>query len=298
MLVLDDTHAQFSMLDADPWSAMPRDQYVFHCNLADNASAECLDDVLEEEVFIIPHAVHIQGNRLASPCDAVPLRMYMGLLPEGKEPKSPHTKKQRKATEELVELFPWANVLEERAEYHTREHIDGDDYGAACAEDTDGGACADVVLDDEVVEHVMKELDRARADIEQGKDDSVSDFRVVVLGGKWTQANRHMAFDAVQGKASGQLAHDFCTARGMNHSKRFGSTKIAFAAAGVLSRGWCHRLQYFMIAWLTAAPPGGEPFPAEVHASYAEPSEFVLLANAPGNKDVKAAIAEVREFVV
>ena len=293
-LRIDPEHAPYSSV-GDPYAAPPRNRYVFHCNVADNHSAEVLAHVKEEEIFVVLGCGHIEGNRLASTSEAMPLRKWIELLPDA-EPKSPKGKKQRKRerqSEDLVELFPWASILEEREEFQPREK----------AHTSDEHERAPKIIDDlnelaeDVLEQTMKELDRARADITEGKHDNVDDFKVKVLGGEWTKIHKKVSFDAVQGICSGSLAIRFCDHRGLNHSKRFGKKGIDFATAAVLSRAWCHRMQFFMNEWFVKPPPKGEAFPKHVQDAYAEPTEFIRLASVPRNATVTAAIAEVRNFV-
>ena len=109
--------------------------------------------------------------------------------------------------------------------------------------------------------------------------------------------HKKIAFYAVQGTCSGALAGNFCDARGLNHSTRFGSKGIDFAAAAVLARGWPHRMQYIMNEWLSAPPAKDAAFAQDVVGSYVEPSEFVHLAALAHIAAARAAIAEVRNFV-
>ena len=134
-------------------------------------------------------------------------------------------------------------------------------------------------MEDHEVEAVFAELQRRRAELAASvpAEVSVSDFAVTVLGGAWTRAHRGVVADAMQGHAVGQSAKDFCRRRGVPQSARFELSLYSPPHAGVMARGWAHRMQHFMTLEV-AARDEAHVFTADEISSYTEPTEFVQVS--------------------
>eukprot|EP00969_Alexandrium_andersonii_P048218 2116374-Alexandrium_andersonii.AAC.1 len=87
----------------------------------------------------------------------------------------------------------------------------------------------------------MKALDEARAALAKEVPVEHDDFRVTVLGGKFTAAKTGKPFDYIVAMSRGQAAKDFCIRHFEPHSFRCSYAKYGSKAAGVLCRAWAHR---------------------------------------------------------
>ena len=93
----------------------------------------------------------------------------------------------------------------------------------------------------------MTFLDAARAALMHDKESDFSqDFKVSVLGGKWTMENKHTAFDAISGAARGGLNKEFCHWRSLQISVRFDVSVYGQERCQILARAICHKMQPFL----------------------------------------------------
>ena len=104
-----------------------------------------------------------------------------------------------------------------------------------------------MVMQDDTIdqEAVFDLLYKKRAELAMSAPAIVSDFSVVLLGGKWTQQHRQVPFDFVMGKASGSTVESWCVQWGFQKSMRFGLTIFKFETAQLLARSWCAAMQYW-----------------------------------------------------
>ena len=135
-----------------------------------------------------------------------------------------------------------------------------------------------MLLDEDEVEQAMKHLDEVRVEL-AAHAPIVSDggFKTNVLGGMWLLAERGVACDAIQGAARGALAIGFCARRRVQKTIRLELAAHGHEACDIMARAWCHRMQHYLSAEVSGAAAEAEAFPAHVHTSYVEPSEFVRL---------------------
>ena len=135
-----------------------------------------------------------------------------------------------------------------------------------------------MLLDEDEVEQAMKHLDEVRVELAaHAPIVSDGDFKTNVLGGMWLLAERGVACDAIQGAARGALAIGFCARRRVQKTIRLELAAYGHEACGIMARAWCHRMQHYLNAEVSGAAAEAEAFPAHVHTSYVEPSEFVRL---------------------
>lgn len=126
---------------------------------------------------------------------------------------------------------------------------------------------------------------------------ALDDFKVVILGGKWTMQHKHTAFDAIQGIARGGLAKEFCDRRGLQQSMRFDVSAYGQERCQVLARAFCHKMQYFLQAEIGNQDLVHKPFPPNVVGEYVEPSEMTKIASGQLSKALEKRICQIRELL-
>jgi len=227
-LALRDEYTDVHAVARASWDGPPVDKYKFRCNFANNGSAADMPYVEENQLFVIPHARHTDGMHMASPCDTVPFGLFVSQLPVAQkaEVEGAKAKRASKATDELIDAYPWLADLDDREGFS--EHIPSESCGSASSGHGDR-AREDVVLDEDAVEQAMRELDEVRAGLAAHEPrESESDFKTSVLGGQWLLAERGLACDAIQGSARGALTNDFCASRSPSDSTwRHTGTRLA-----------------------------------------------------------------------
>ena len=298
-LALRDEYTDVHAVARASWDGPPVDKYKFRCNFANNGSAADMPYVEENQLFVIPHARHTDGMHMASPCDTVPLGLFVSqlLVAQKAEVEGAKAKRASKATDELIDAYPWLADLDDREGFS--EHIPSESCGSASSGHGDR-AREDVVLDEDAVEQAMRELDEVRAGLAAHEPrESEADFKTSVSGGQWLLAERGLACDAIQGSARGALANDFCARRGVQKSIRFDLAAYGHEACGIMARAWCHKMQFYLNAELGGRAEENLPFEANVHDAYAEPTEFVRLCASPDatSRAMARRIAQIRALL-
>ena len=254
--------------------------YRFHCNFADNSSALDMPEVMDENLFVIPHVWHAGGMQMISHCMATPLQLFMEQLPEQpREDRAPQDKRSKTEShrDKLLVQFPWLTDLDAH---------EGFDQARRPSSSSVSASRTNVVAeppppDDKVLQEALAALEGERLDL-AAADTAVGqgDFRTQALGGKWTLQHRGHVADAIQGAARGALAQDFCTRRSLPKSIRFELTAYSADACGVLARAWCHKMQYFFnIELQDGKHIDKAKFDPDLFTAYKEPTEFTALAS-------------------
>ena len=97
----------------------------------------------------------------------------------------------------------------------------------------------EMAVDD--VAAVMAKLEGHRADMQAVYEGHcVTDFEVVVLGGRWTMQHVGVACDASKGQAKGQRAKDWCRIHGLSMSFSCSFKQCGETMAHDLCHEWCH----------------------------------------------------------
>ena len=275
----------------------PDTMWEFHCNLADNKSAADVDPpVTMDQVFVIPHVTHTRGLIIATPCSPEPLGTFIAQLPDAghTEPKTKVAKKADKGHDELVEKFPWLAALDHTVGFEEAT-------GSASASDRKSGKerGGREEIDVDLEEAAMKALDAARDRLAELPDFALANnFKVRLLGGKWTMAHEARACSAAQGFASGRAAQMFSANRVGQKSMRFDVDICGQGGSQMLARAWCHRMQYFFDAHHADPTIGDAPFPAHIHAGYCETDEFANFARGRISEQTRKRVADVRRMCV
>ena len=129
------------------------------------------------------------------------------------------------------------------------------------------------ILSDDELDVVFRELLLARERVAADPGQQL-DFKITLLGGKWTKENRDVSFDAVKGAPrQNSSAEDFSVAYGLGKSARFEIALYGLNVALVLARTWCSKLQYYFDIFEAS----GEVlyrFKDDDHRAWREPAEF------------------------
>ena len=91
---------------------------------------------------------------------------------------------------------------------------------------------------------VMEQLEKYRQAWQESKEIRCHDFQVSVLGGAWTAKHKGVIADAFSGAAKGELALNWCRARGMPKSARYEISAYGEEFASIFARAWCSKMQY------------------------------------------------------
>ena len=113
-------------------------------------------------------------------------------------------------------------------------------------------------------------------------------------GGPWTHATKGVPYEQVSGHAKGALGRDFCERRRLQYSMRFDTAAYGEDACAIMSRAFCHRMQYFFTCELGKENGEEKPFTAEEKAAYEEPSEFTKLASTSTNAALLKRVEQIR----
>ena len=148
---------------------------------------------------------------------------------------------------------------------------------------------------------VMDALAEARAELEHGDGDEEErrDFHVVVRGGAWCMEHFGVPYDSLRGQASHERAREFCRLCSLASSASFAiavyDTDGTVAGSEVLSRAWCHKMQWWYDKYV-AQGPTFDISPLVV-ASYPEPDSVNALLVATDNERVRARVRQLRALV-
>ena len=235
---------------------------------------------------------------MSTPCDPTPLRRWPASLLEwvAKERGQTKSRASDAAREELILALPWASAIDEKEGFTgpVKRTASASSVGQTAASDYEDAR----PLLEELEDAAWKALDMARAELGAESDASIHDFKTKIFGGRWTMAHIAAAFDAVQGGAAGALAEEFCAALGLQKTMRFDVAAHGHAQASILARGFCHRMQHYVNAYVARPVVYGEAFSQDVHDSYEEPSELRRLAESDVPARTRDRIRAIRRLCV
>lgn len=120
-------------------------------------------------------------------------------------------------------------------------------------------------LDDEAAERAFQSLGQKRQEWESLLVVSYSDFALHIRGGAWAMAQCGKAAGSVRAGCRGQSAKDFCALPGLTKSATFYCSRYGEAAAGVLARKWCRKMQFYYDMRDVASKSGMKPGWNDVH---------------------------------
>ena len=260
-------------------AAVERWRWQFDCDVLKFVHGFELSDVPVERLFMLAGVEYLTGGGLGTDFDEEPLTDVLADLPKGPAAStSSETRSTQPAVSPtLLNQFPWltGGLEQDQAKAKTAKVAGGTGDGHS------GSSCAlfREELTDEQYEDIFVELQEARARVaaESGKGDG-SDFRMRVLGGKWTAEHRGRAFDAYAGEASAGEPSKWAVQYSMGRSARFDVSLYTAKGASCLAKTWRCKCQYFYDIWLVSGG-GRYAYTADDIAGWPEPEEFTELAS-------------------
>ena len=269
-----------------------RVRFCFHCNFACMASAADVDVPLEK-VKVLRALKHTGGTEVVSCERPELLQDYFHRIPERvRNAAGGSGGGTGRRSDSLVELYPWLREHQDKTHGFTDQSTGGDRASGSAP----GSKEETAHLDDEDIQQMLEDLDKARAALSADPEPSTDDFKVSVLGGHWTMEHHGVGADAVMGSARGNAAKAFCTRRGVQQGIRFNYSVYGAEACGILARGWCHKMQHFYNLELSR-PNGRElVFGAERVETYREPTEFARLSEGAAGA-VTNRIRQIRDLL-
>ena len=108
-----------------------------------------------------------------------------------------------------------------------------------------------------------------------------------------------MTFWAYEGAARGQLALEFCHARGMRLIFTSTISEYGELESALLCRAWCHRMAHFLHIYIKGGLDMRHTFSADETNAYTEPTELAgLAAEMHANRRLQNRIRQIRALFV
>jgi hypothetical protein len=120
------------------------------------------------------------------------------------------------------------------------------------------------------------------------------DFKLQLLGGRFTLEKTGQLYDAYSAKASGAEAIEWCRRYGLPRSARFARTLYGDDMAGMLSRWWAAKMQYYIDRW-RASEDAHYKYTDADFAAFVEPPE-VATYEATATAKQLLRFAQLREL--
>ena len=141
----------------------------------------------------------------------------------------------------------------------------------------------------------MDALAEARLELGDHDDEESRDFHVTLRGGAWCMEHYGVPYNSLRGQASNDGARVFCRLNRLNDSATFSIGVYEADGAELLSRAWCHKMQWWYDQYAEQGPRF-DVSPAVV-AAYPEPSGVEDLMLACGDVRIMNRIRELRAMV-
>ena len=273
-------------------------------------SATALPAIPPEEITVLRPLIAVNEDEYVVLGPVMNLKDYLELLPEVTR-KAPGAKKRGRKPKAPDDAPGWVKdrlAGKKQATHGGHRALlpvvggigpdddgpDGPDESSEASGDDGGGAAArgpdaDDEPNDSDVERVFRELERRRGEYEDLYGPAPDDFRVLLVAGAEFEDPAADAVSAFRGEARTEETKDFARAQGVHMSGTFFTSRYGSSHAGILARGWCHKMQYF---FNIAVLRGNDCHftSAEVEA-YEEPTEFSNLA-----REVSARSPEMKRI--
>ena len=133
------------------------------------------------------------------------------------------------------------------------------------------------VPDEAEVFEALKMLEKERSAVAEEGGLTQVDFATRVRGRAVATLSEDAGPMGVQGVARTELARQLCARRGLQHTFKCTYSVHGRDASGVLSRAWCHRMQFFLDFELASEDGEGVLITDDIVSSYGEPTELASL---------------------
>lgn len=121
------------------------------------------------------------------------------------------------------------------------------------------------------------------------------DYRVKVLGGKWTKSHRGVAFDAYKGEGRPGRPTEFLEEYHMGKSARFDVSLYTVEGAACMARTWCNKCQYFYDLYKESGDRR-YVFSAQDILGWESPADFLELAGRLDDPKAKKRVNWLQEL--
>ena len=284
-LVLDPTSAMhFIAREApEPWR---KASFHFRCNFANCHTAADVEVGDGDDVQVLFGLRYDGGTRIST----TQCPMGLAYLLSGSEPG--HVCEQGDAGQELqppekadehyeklLQVMPWLELLDEKQGF----------MGSTSSKaKSSGGGGGSGHHDDRRVEIDEDELLAGLADLEKARASAVDehaatsggrDFVPRIRGGESQIAKSGEAVHASQAQTTTKAARKWATDNSLQVTFKATFSEHGPHAARVLTRSWCHRMQFFYDMMLAHECEADFEFTPERIASYIEPAELTALAH-------------------
>lgn len=256
------------------------------------------DELLFQTDFsieVLPEMINMPGGRMASDSEFVPWRTILGELGQSGGADEPAAERQpdhdpgAPAAHELPWLVHfWDRELPLQTTFPSskKKHV-----GADRASDSESDSDFQSIVDHESAIH---ELYEKRLELSLGEAD-VHEFTWQLRGGKWTMANKGVAYDAVMASAEKGVAERMCLNYQMTKSASFSTTAYGDDVSVKLAKFWCRKLNHMLEKWVEHGVAEGFVL-REVLGDYVEPPEAAEII-ATGHKGAAKRVAQIRSVV-
>lgn len=283
-------------VNASSWGtmALATPRYAFHCNYAAHRSAADIPRNDNLAIFVLTDLQHTGQCRVVTHDFPTPLEEYLAKLPNKAKAKrsadaTPAATK-RTVSDDTYDL-PWLAELDLKQGFEARKPSPAQDASSG----TSAGHKDDQLLEDEVIDEVMKQLAVARQALAEESEVSHDDFGTRVVGGTSAMKSKGTAYDSIQGFARTELAKDFCIRRDIQKSISFDYTIYGGECCSIMARAWCHRMQWLFDKDLACVIQRETAFKPSDMKDYVEPSEFTRFA-ADATGKAAARVNQIRRF--
>jgi hypothetical protein len=262
------TSANWEDLAANTWL------HHFTCDFLSYVPWHDLPRVDIHRVSVLRGLEYMGGTDVFTDDHGTPLGVFLMSLPEPEKTqktKSEQTESQKRAAvdwrTDFLRRHPWLAGSFERDDLEAKKGTNAEEEGVADALEEM------VILSDDELDAVFRELLLARERVAADPGQQL-DFKITLLGGKWTKENRDVAFDATRGAPrANSSAEDFAVAYGFKKSARFEIGLYGLNLALVLARTWCSKVQYYFDVFESSGQVLYR-FTDEDHRAWHEPAEF------------------------
>jgi hypothetical protein len=228
-------------------------------------------DVAIENVEVIYELEYTGNNNYCTILPAIPLSVFLQLVPlKASGAGGARAPPRKRKVDAIIEDLPWTEKFLKRRQHAKAQPVDDDS-------DSDDSDDCGINVDDEV-EFMLAQWDELTDLRKQWETDPrlrTDDFRLRVLGGKWTLGHRGVIADALCGYAVAEHIEQWCTARAVPMSYRCEISLYTIEVGAVMVRAWCTKMQYFYNLSLLAVP--GLAFAQADIDAFFHPVDFLAL---------------------
>ena len=274
---------------SDTWQTF-RINFALCCSAADvhvNAS---------DDLSILFRLKHSGGTRVTSDMPPVGLDLLVAGddhdLGPVQDPAEVDAKSEKPdpVYEELVEVMPWLRHLDMK-EGFTGWDASTTDKGPSGSSSAASGILP--AIDDDEILAGLDALERERAAIKEDAIDAGGrDFVTKIRGGLSETLKSGMTVHAAQGQCTSREAEFWARLHGATTFKAT-FNEHTMVASKVLTRCWCHRMQYFYDLEKMAPPGSDFSYTPDVVASYMEPTELAALCADKANPKWKGWMVRI-----